>query len=116
MFDGGWYLNIDLEQRDHLATVDLEPNLIRIHGDVFVDGSENIFAKDGDKVGVSAGASFVHQQDRHCADASSCAQSTLAVRAESPAPAGQGLTRLNWAWGRFSRHLGAGPVMRWGQR
>jgi hypothetical protein len=62
MFDGGWYLNIDLEQRDHLATVDLEPNLIRIHGDVLVDGGENIFAEDGDKVGITA-ASLVHQQD-----------------------------------------------------
>jgi hypothetical protein len=59
--DGTWNLNIDLEQRDHLATIDLQPNLIGIHGDVLVDGGQNIFAKDRDKVGIAA-ASFVHQQ------------------------------------------------------
>jgi len=61
MFQLGRDLNIDLEQRDHLATVDLQPNLIGIHGDVLVDGGQNIFAKDRDKVGIAA-ASFVHQQ------------------------------------------------------
>ena len=46
MFQLARDLNIDLEQRDHLATIDLQPNLIRIDGDVLVDGGQNIFAKN----------------------------------------------------------------------
>jgi hypothetical protein len=63
LFHGGWYLDIDLEQRDHLTAFDLQSNPVGIHGDVLVDGSQNIFMKNGDKIGVAAGASFMHQQD-----------------------------------------------------
>jgi hypothetical protein len=57
------YLDVDLEERNHVAPLDPDLDLISIHGDVFADRGENIFAKQGNKVGSAGRSSLMHQQD-----------------------------------------------------
>jgi len=63
MLREGRYLNVDLEQRDHVTAFDPDLDLIGIHGNVFADGCENIFSKKGNKVGFAGRSSLMHQQD-----------------------------------------------------
>jgi hypothetical protein len=57
------YLDVDLEQRDHVTALDPDLDLIGIDGDVFADRRENILAKKGNEVGSAGRSALMHQQD-----------------------------------------------------
>jgi len=56
-------LDVDLEQRDRIATFDSDLDLVGIDGDVPADGRENLLVKNGNEVGVARPPSLMHQQD-----------------------------------------------------
>jgi hypothetical protein len=57
------YLDVDLEQRDDVAALDPDLDLIGIHGDMFADRRENILAKQGNEIGSAGRSALMHQQD-----------------------------------------------------
>jgi hypothetical protein len=56
-------LDVDLKQRDRFTALYPDLNLVWIHRDVLADCRDNIFAQDGNEVGIARSATLVHQQN-----------------------------------------------------
>ena len=61
------YLDVDLEQRDRVAALDPDLDLVRIHRDVLADRRKNVLVKNGNEVGIpGAPRSCISKTWRRC--------------------------------------------------